>query len=196
MILFAPQASSDDGAPIVDLPTTIRLPIYSKKIYQISEILTDLSKAEITIDADLTKDTDNNSIPDDDFGVSGTGFVINNNELVFGSFVSPGKYNMSLKAVDEVGNISIMPLVIEAYALIPQIKEVDSTGKVTGAIPEMIENTPIHLFRVRPGEAPVLIDKNAIPTTATGAFITAGLFNSGEVIRLNTASSGIIMNNR
>ena len=43
VILLAPQASSDDGAPIVDLPSRIRLPIYSTREYKTSDILTDLS---------------------------------------------------------------------------------------------------------------------------------------------------------
>jgi hypothetical protein len=72
VVLFSPQASSDDGAPIVDLPTRIRLPIYSTKEFNISDILTDLSQATITIDSDLTIDSDNNSITDDDFASSGT----------------------------------------------------------------------------------------------------------------------------
>lgn len=71
MVLFAPQATSDDGDPIVDLPTRIRLPIYSTRSYRIADILTDLSTATISIDSDLTRDTDNNGIFDDDFTASG-----------------------------------------------------------------------------------------------------------------------------
>lgn len=71
VILFAPQATSDDGEPIVDLPTRIRLPIYSSRSYRITDILTDLSAASITIDPDLATDTDNNGIFDDDFASSG-----------------------------------------------------------------------------------------------------------------------------
>lgn len=72
VILFSPQASSDDGAPVIDLPTRIRLPIYSTKTYKISDILTDLSDVTLAIDGNLTVDTNNNGIPDDDFGLSGT----------------------------------------------------------------------------------------------------------------------------
>jgi hypothetical protein len=35
VVLLAPQASSDDGSPIVDLPSRIRLPIYSTREYKI-----------------------------------------------------------------------------------------------------------------------------------------------------------------
>jgi hypothetical protein len=71
VILIPPQATSDDGDPIVDLPTRIRLPIYSTRSYRITDILTDLSNATISIDSDLTRDTHSNGIFDDDFTASG-----------------------------------------------------------------------------------------------------------------------------
>lgn len=180
----------------MDLPTQIRLPIYSYKTYQISEILTDLSSAEISIDPNPLVDSDGNNIPDDDFSTVGTGFTIKNNDLTFGSFVTPGKYNMSLKAVDEIGNIAIMPVIVEAYALIPQIQEVTISGSIIGRIPESIKDTPIHFFRVRPGEVPALLDKNPTPTSLTGGFVTPGLFNTVEIIKLNVASGSLTTNNR
>jgi hypothetical protein len=81
--LFAPQATSDDGSPIVDLPTRIRLPIYSSRNYKITDILTDLSTASISIDPDLATDADNNGIFDDDFASSGAGFSISSQEISF-----------------------------------------------------------------------------------------------------------------
>jgi hypothetical protein len=168
VVLFSPQASSDDGAPIVDLPTRIRLPIYSTKEFNISDVLTDLSQATITIDSDLTIDSDNNSITDDDFASSGTGFSISSQILSIGTFTAPGKYTMSLKAVDNMGNTTIMPLQIEAYAVIPQIQSVTPTGNLTGSIAEPIIGTPVHFFRVRPGESPALVDPMSTFTSSVG----------------------------
>ena len=168
MVLFSPQASSDDGAPIVDLPTRIRLPIYSTKEFNISDILTDLSQAIITIDSDLTIDSDSNRITDDDFASSGTGFSISSQILSIGTFTAPGKYTMSLKAIDNMGNTTIMPLQIEAYAVIPQIQSVTPTGNLTGSIAEPIIGTPVHFFRVRPGESPALVDPLSTLTSPTG----------------------------
>lgn len=102
VILFAPQISSDTGAPIVDLPSRIRLPIYSTKTYKISDILTDLSSATITIDSNLNIDSDNNGSSGDDFAQIGTGFSISNTSITFGSFATPGKYSMNLRALDEM----------------------------------------------------------------------------------------------
>lgn len=152
MILLSPQTTSDDGAPIIDLPSRIRLPIYSKKSYKISDILTDLSAASITIDSDLTTDTNGNGIFDDDFTTIGDGFVISNSDISFGSFNTPGKYNMVLRAVDEVGNTTIMPLSVDTYALIPQIQSVTNSGVILGNLSESLSGTPVHFFRVRPGE--------------------------------------------
>ncbi len=59
---------------------------------------------------------------------------------------------MMLKAVDEVGNTTIMPLSVDAYTLIPQIQSVTTTGTILGNLSEPISGTPVHFFRVRPGE--------------------------------------------
>lgn len=157
MILFAPQKSSDDGAPLVDLPEHIRLPIYSNKTYKISDFLTDLSDTTLSIDSDLTIDSDGNGIFDDDFAVSGSGFTISAYELVFGKFTTPGNYEMSLKAVDEMGNTTIMPLTIEAYTPVPKIQNVTLSGNLVGSISEPVLETPIHFFRVRSGEVPKIL---------------------------------------
>lgn len=68
---------------------------------------------------------------------------------------------MFLMASDEIGNATSMPLTIESYALIPQIQRVTEAGNIIGVLPEPIENTPVHFFRVRPGEGPVLLSSGA-----------------------------------
>lgn len=126
VILFAPQASSDDGAPLVDLPARIRLPIYSKKTFKISDILTDLSDATISIDSDMGIDSDGNGIYEDDFSLSGTGFSISQYDLEFGQFTTPGIYEMTIKAIDEMNNVTVMPFEVEAYTPVPKIQSVTS----------------------------------------------------------------------
>ncbi len=189
VILFAPQASSDDGAPIVDLPTKIRLPIYATASYKISDILTDLSHAAIMIDSNLTIDSDKNGIVDDDFATSGTGFEISNQMLTFGKFLTPGMYAMSLKAMDDIGNTTIMPLLVEAYTLIPQIQSVTKTGAILGSISQGVVDTPIHFFRIRPGDTPTLL--TSIPTLAgvLGQFSTRSFFKTPEIISLKSGAN-------
>jgi hypothetical protein len=196
VVLFAPQASSDDGAPVVDLPTRIRLPIYATKAYKISDILTDLSQATITIDSDLMVDSNNNGVSDDDFTIFGTGFQVSDQILTFGKFTTPGVYNMALRAIDDMGNIAIMPLVVEAYALIPQIQTVTKTGYLTGTINEGVSDTPVHFFRIRSGETPTLVSPLATFTSTIGQFSTGSFFKNPETINLKANTNIISINNR
>jgi hypothetical protein len=64
---------------------------------------------------------------------------------------------MSLRAVDAIGNTTVMPLTVDAYSVIPQIQSVTATGMILGALSESVVNTPVHFFRVRPGEAPLIL---------------------------------------
>ncbi len=68
---------------------------------------------------------------------------------------------MFLTATDEIGNTTSTPFTIESYALIPQIQRVTETGTIIGVLPEPIENTPVHFFRIRPGEGPILLSSGA-----------------------------------
>jgi hypothetical protein len=166
--LLAPQAASDDGAPIIDLPTEIRLPIYTTRSYVLSDILTDLSAATLTVDSDITSDTDGNTIFDDDFVSASPTANISIRDLTFGSFTQPGKYNMILRAIDALGNTTTMPLTVTAYTPIPQIQSVTSTGWVLGTISESLSGIPTHLFRVRSGEQTTLLSSGATISSSLG----------------------------
>ncbi len=88
-MLLAPQAASDNGAPILDIPSRLRLPIYSTKKYSIADILTDQSAVIMTIDGDTSTDDNGNGIFEDDFTTSGNGFSITSQDLSFGPFKEP-----------------------------------------------------------------------------------------------------------
>jgi hypothetical protein len=91
---------------------------------------------------------------------------------------------MVLRAIDAVGNTTTMPLTVDAYALIPQIQSVTATGMIIGTLTQPIASTPIHLFRVRPGEAPLLLSSGSTLTDSRGAFATGSFFQSPETIML------------
>lgn len=84
-----------------------------------------------------------------------------------------------------------MPLSVEAYALIPQIESVTSTGNILGRIPESIENTPIHFFRVRPGETPTIVTPKSAPTNTGGLFATGSFFKNIENIDLINSANPV-----
>lgn len=78
-----------------------------------------------------------------------------------------------------------MPLTVDAYALIPQIQSVTATGTLIGSLSESIASTPLHFFRVRPGEAPLLLSSGSTLTDSRGAFATGSFFQSPEIITLH-----------
>ncbi len=196
--LFTPQESSDDGAPVVDLPAKIRLPIYSKKSFDFADILSDRSSATITIDGDSAIDgSDSDSIADNDFETTGTGFNIGSSSIIFGEFDKPGMYNMTLNATDSMGNTTTVPFIVEAYALIPQIQSVTtSVGDILGSVNEPMIGTPVHFFRVRPGEAPIFLSPGATDTIGGWQFNTGSFFKSSEAINLKTDWGNITINNK
>lgn len=187
VILFSPQASSDGWAPIIDLPSYISIPIFSNKTYKISNILTDLSKAKILIDNDTTVDANKNGIFDDDFTSSWSGYMISDTDFVIGEFTIPGKYNMVMKATDEMWNASLLPFTIDVYSPLPEIQSVVD-GNIQGKLSEEVENTPVYFFRVRPGEAPTMISSTETPTNNLWYFSTGLLSTDSESVSFSTDS--------
>ncbi len=74
--LLAPQKSLDTDAPIVDIPQTIRVPVYQKKEFITKEVITDISEYTIQIDPDITVDENGDGLFDNDFSQQGTGVEI------------------------------------------------------------------------------------------------------------------------
>jgi hypothetical protein len=132
--LLAPQIASDDGAPIIEVPSRIRVPIYGYRTLSLTDLVTDMSHTTIQIDGDITVDTDRNGTPDDDFATTGTGYALSTTELKVGGYPTPALYTMQIRATDEMGNTSMSPLVVEAYSPIPQIQSLSSTGTLIGSI--------------------------------------------------------------
>lgn len=188
MTLLSPQAASDDGDPVIDLPTEIRLPIYTARSYPLSDILTDFSAVTLMIDSDITTDSNNNSVFDDDFMAKSSTVAISSSDITFGSFTQPGRYNMMLEAVDVLGNTTTMSLVVTAYTPLPQIQSVTSTGWVLGTISESLGGIPTHLFRVRSGEQPTLLASGSVLSDILGRFSTGSFFVSPETIALKNIS--------
>ncbi len=132
--LLAPQIASDDSAPIIEVPSRVRVPIYGYRTLSLDSLVTDMSRATIQIDGDITVDSDKNGTSDDDFATSGSGFALSTTELRIGGYPTPALYTMQIRATDEMGNTSMSPLVVEAYTPIPQIQSLSSTGNLIGSI--------------------------------------------------------------
>lgn len=70
-MLLAPQASSDRGYPIVETPSSIRIPVYTSKSFKLSDYIIERSTYSVSADPDTTVDGNGNTIMDDDFSSSG-----------------------------------------------------------------------------------------------------------------------------
>ena len=71
-IIFAPQASSDTSPPVIDLPDTIRIPVYTAQSYNLKDIITEASSYTLDVDDNALVDTNGDGVPDNDFALSGS----------------------------------------------------------------------------------------------------------------------------
>lgn len=69
IVLFAPQASSDHSAPVIDIPDSIRIPVYTEKTLKLKDFITETNTYSVIVDPDITVDTNEDSIVDDDFSL-------------------------------------------------------------------------------------------------------------------------------
>lgn len=81
--LLAPQASLDHSAPIVDLDDAIKFPVYQSYFLTFSDFIADTSPYTVKIDDDITKDTNNDGIYDNDFAAIQSGAVIGEQGIRF-----------------------------------------------------------------------------------------------------------------
>lgn len=73
-VLIAPQASLDKTPPIVDIPSFLRIPVYTEREYLQSEVITEAGTYAIQADVDAATDTNGDGVPNNDLVSSGTGF--------------------------------------------------------------------------------------------------------------------------
>ena len=65
--LLSPQKSFDTSAPELNIPESIRLPVYQTLEYSLRDILSETNSYSLGIDEDMTTDTNGNGTYDDDF---------------------------------------------------------------------------------------------------------------------------------
>ena len=134
---------------MVDLDATLRIPVYQKISYAFSDIITDVSAYQVTIDGDVTQDENGDGIYDDDFRVSGSGFSIGDTNMTFGPFDTLGPRQMILRVRDVFGNTTTLPLRLDVYAPLPTIRSMSATGYLHGEIESVDAGEPVHLMRIR-----------------------------------------------
>lgn len=122
------MASLDRSAPVVNIPDTLRVPVYQTLSTSLEDTITDMSPYTITLDSDITTDVDANGVYEDDFLANGTGYTLSPESLIVGPYDSLGTRMMNVRVVDEYGNTTIKSLKIEVSAPIPKITSISATG--------------------------------------------------------------------
>jgi hypothetical protein len=160
------------------------VPVYQKTSLILSDIITDTSPYTVSVDPDITLDSDANGNYEDDYITSGSGIALSATDISFGPYDTLGKRRISMRVVDTYGNETVEPIEIEVYAPIPRIESVSSTGNLSGRIDTEISLEPVHVFRVREGEGISLIDSQPMLTSSIGYF-GSGVFAGNGIFLKN-----------
>ena len=187
--LLAPQAGLDRSSPVVDIPTPLRVPVYQTLTLSKDDIITDMSPYTVAIDPDVTLDSDNNWVFDDDFVTWGSGITVTPTGISFGPYDTLGIRKTMMKVVDTFWNTTIEPIDIEVYAPIPQIQSISFTGLLRGNTDPWIPAEPIHIFRIRAWESITLISPVSVLTMTGGIFSLSGITRSMGVSLMSTLGS-------
>jgi hypothetical protein len=182
VILLSPQVSGDQSAPIIDIPDVIRVPVYSSKIVDLSEYVSEMNAYDIVFDEDITLDENGNGIPDDDFTKNWSGLSLVDKTLTIAAHTSLDTYESIFKVVDERGNTAFKWVQIEIYPPVPQITNISWTGWLDGSLDEEIVSEPIHLFRVRPGANIERVNSDKLLTNTDWLFLDWTYFTSSGAI--------------
>lgn len=189
VILLSPQLSSDSSAPIVSIDSVVRVPVYAETRYNFSDIITELSSYTVTVDEDISQDEDNNSIFDDDFVSKWKNISINNSEIIFWKYDSPGNKNIILKVRDENWNTTLVPIVVEVFTPIANLENATISGSLDWKLDTIVEWEPIDFFRVRNSELPIRISENPVISLSGGLFSSWIALNDEKIIASSSTSS-------
>ncbi len=156
-ILLSPQKEADSSSPELSLWTVIRVPVYQKKIIDITENIYEDSWIrninEVRIDMDLSVDSDWDGNPKNDAD-NMTSDTINvaqsltSIQIEFGAFETLFKRNIWITLVDNNNNASYTEAPLEVYAPNPEI-QLYNNNIIQWSLDEELTNEPVHLYRYR-----------------------------------------------
>ncbi len=188
-ILLSPQNESDTKAPEISQISSLKVPVYSRKIFNISEAIFENSGnnniKDIYIDFDLNIDSswDGNKINDRDFalGTPKDNFKIIKEGsrilLQVGAFEELMNKQIRLYVVDGNNNIWAKNINFIVYSPIPRIESIQNNS-ISGMLDEPLVNEPVSFYRLRNNELTRLEDYNknrSVNTIESWKFI----FNTG-----------------
>ncbi len=177
-ILLSPQKESDKKAPEISNLYTIKLPVYQKKIFNITDNVFENSWikniTDMYIDFDLEKDSswDGNLINDKDFSLWQTWSLFDINIewtkllLQVWGFQELINKTIRLYLVDSNNNIWYKNLNFIVYSPTPKIESIKDNN-ISWKINESLIKEPISFYRVRDNNLTRLEDYNRNKTTLT-----------------------------
>lgn len=177
-ILLSPQKESDTKAPEITNLSSIKAPVYQKRIIDVSEYIFEDSGIknikDIYIDSDLDIDTNNNGDPYDDKNYqmwktsTGINIQIEGNKILFNVWPFDKLYDKKVRIhiTDANNNTWYKDVWFLIYSPIPTITNVIN-NKIEGKLDEWLVNEPTSFYRIRWGSIDKLIDKNALDIAKT-----------------------------
>jgi hypothetical protein len=160
-VLLSPQLASDTKAPEISWLTSIKLPVYQKMNFDMTDKIFENGSIknidDIYIDFDITKDTslDGDTTNDRDYYLnkpkSDFNITIKNSKINFEvwSFDSLMNKKIRIYVVDKNGNIGYKDIDFIVYSPIPAIKSVNDNWIISWLISEDLKNEPVSLYRYR-----------------------------------------------
>ncbi len=177
-ILLSPQNESDTTAPEISNVSSLKVPVYGQKIFDLSESIFENSGnnniKDIYVDFDLTVDSDGdgNATNDRDFtlGQLQSNFKITKEWTRILLQVWPFEQLMNkqirLYVVDGNKNVWAKNINFIVYSPIPRIDNI-ANNKISWALDEILLNQPVSFYRLRNNELTRLQDYNKNNKTYT-----------------------------
>lgn len=185
-VLFSPQKWSDLEPPQISQLSSIQIPVYSQKTFDISENIFENSGnaniKDIYIDFDLWSDSDGdgNKTNDRDFVLWQTAGQIQIQKTWWQILLKAWPFDtlinkpIKLFVVDENKNIWSKEVTFQVYAPIPRIEDISSQWSIVWRLDEDLWNEPVAFYRLRNNELLRLTDRSGNTSTDTiewGKFI-------------------------
>jgi hypothetical protein len=191
LTLLSPQIQADSEGPLVEFPTSYRIPVYLKDAVNMARYVRDASGVkDFFIDVDPTKDTNGDGKPgndrDSDRFETGSGFLRGSSwsELFIGPFNAPLSKKVRLVATDENNNVTEKDVSLVAYVPVPSITSATERS-ASGRLDIAREGEPIDLYRFRAEKLSRLTGSGQSTTNGGGGFSSEFVAGTGVVLKKN-----------
>ena len=177
-ILLSPQIQADTEPPQIALNQKIRIPVYQKKIINLTpyiyENLGITNIVDVQVDFDLQADNNSDGDTRNDRDLEHIRIIQNpiNISIEFGEYQEIFERKIRISLVDRNGNIGYQDIDFEVYPPAPQIQSYENEV-ISGVIDETLLEEPVRIYRYRGGVIKKLHNitgSDVVDTTSSGAY--------------------------